>query len=258
MSLRGTNVLITGASRGLGAALAEQLAREGARVVLVARGGAALEAVAARIRAAGGEAHAIAADVGDKRAVYAIAGAAQAALGAPIDVLVHNASTLGPVPLPLLLDTECEDLAQVLEVNLVGPFRLTKALAGPMALRGRGLVVHVSSDAAVSAYPRWGAYGVSKAALDHLNRVFGAELEGTGVRFVSVDPGEMDTQMHADAVPDADRATLLDPALVAAKLVALIRDGGASVPSGARIEAAQLPAVTPAPATGASTGQVRS
>ena len=97
------------------------------------------------------------------------------------------------MPLRLLLDTECEDLERALAVNLVGPFRLTKALAGPMVLRGRGLVVHVSSDAAVEAYPRWGAYGVSKAALDHLGRIWAAELAGTGVRVLTVDPGEMDT-----------------------------------------------------------------
>src|SRR5947199_48571 len=84
-----------------------------------------------------------------------------------------------------------EALGRVLQVNLVGPVRLAKGIAGAMALRGRGLVVHVSSDAGAEAYPRWGFYGLSKAALDHLSRTFAAELEGTGVRFVSVDPGEM-------------------------------------------------------------------
>ncbi|HEY3120503.1 MAG TPA: SDR family NAD(P)-dependent oxidoreductase, partial [Vicinamibacteria bacterium] len=135
MRIESTAALVTGASRGLGAALARALAREGARVVLVARGREDLERVAAEIRAAGGEAHAIAADVADKEAVYPIAGAA-AALAGPIDILIQNASTLGSLPLPYLLDTACEDLAQVLEVNLVGPFRLAKALVGPMALRG--------------------------------------------------------------------------------------------------------------------------
>jgi NAD(P)-dependent dehydrogenase (short-subunit alcohol dehydrogenase family) len=228
-------VLITGASRGLGAALARELGKRGARLALVAREEAPLEAVAREIREAGGEAHAIPADVGDKRAVYAIAGAAAALVG-PIDVLVHNASTLGPTPLRLLLDTECEDLERVLAVNLVGPFRLTKALAGAMALRRRGLVVHVSSDAAVSAYPKWGAYGVSKAALDHLSRSWAAELEGTGVRVLSVDPGEMDTRMHAEAVPDADPRTLADPATIARRLADMIARAE-SIASGARLEA---------------------
>src|SRR5439155_17254231 len=131
-----------------------------------------------------------------------------AALVGEVDVVVHDASTLGAVPLRLLADTACEDLEQVLAVNLVGPFRLTKALVGPMILRGGGLVVHVSSDAAVNAYPHWGAYGASKAALDHMGRTWAAELGGTGVRFLAIDPGEMDTDMHAAAIPEADRALL--------------------------------------------------
>jgi NAD(P)-dependent dehydrogenase (short-subunit alcohol dehydrogenase family) len=202
---------------------------------MVARGEAALGAAANAIRAEGGDVHAFAADVADKERTYAIAGAAQGMVG-PIDVLVHDASTLGPLPMPLLLDTACEDLAAVLETNLVGPFRLTKALAGGMALRGRGLVVHVSSDAAVNGYARWGAYGVSKAALDHLGRIWAAELEGR-VRFLSVDPGEMDTKMHADAMPDADRTALASPARVAETIVKMIRTAEA-IPSGARLEAA--------------------
>jgi NAD(P)-dependent dehydrogenase (short-subunit alcohol dehydrogenase family) len=223
MELRGAGTIVTGGSRGLGAALGAALAARGARVVLVARERGPLEEAVARIRAAGGEAHALAEDVGDKTAIHRIAGAAAALVG-PIELLVHNASTLGAVPLRLLLDTDCEDLERTLAVNLVGPFRLTKALAGPMVLRGRGTVVHVSSDAATSAYPRWGAYGVSKAALLHLNAIWAAELEGSGVRFLSVDPGEMNTKMHADAIPDADPATLADPAVVAARLVAQIAE----------------------------------
>lgn len=109
-----------------------------------------------------------------------------------------------------------------------------------MAVRGRGLVVHVSSDAAVAAYPRWGAYGVSKAAQDHLGRILAAELEGTGVRVVSVDPGEMNTRMHADAIPDGDPATLAAPDAVAARLAALIAEPDLA-PSGGRIELANLP-----------------
>lgn len=237
-TLEGKAALVTGASRGLGAALAKELARRGAKVVLVARGGDALRDVAGAITASGGEAHALAADVGDKDATYAIAGAAAALVG-PIDILVHNASTLGPTPLRLLLDTECEDLGRALEVNVVGPFRLTKAIAGGMALRGGGLVVHISSDAATNTYPRWGAYAVSKAALDHLSRSWAVELEGTGVRVVSIDPGEMNTKMHADAIPDADPTTLADPAEVAAKIAGLVaRSEG--VTNGARLEVSGL------------------
>src|SRR5262245_32433292 len=234
MNVLGRGVMITGASRGLGAALARELARRGARVVLVARGESDLDAVVAEICAAGGEAHRIAADVGSKDDVYTITGTSAALVG-EIDIVVQNASTLGAVPLPLLMDTACEDFERTIAVNLVGPFRLTKALAGPMLLRGRGLVVHVSSDAAVSAYPRWGSYSASKAALDHLARIWAAELEGTGVRFLGVDPGEMDTQMHADAMPEADHASLARPEDVALKLADMIEDD--KIPSGTRLEA---------------------
>jgi NAD(P)-dependent dehydrogenase (short-subunit alcohol dehydrogenase family) len=234
MNVQGKAALVTGASRGLGRALAEELARRGAKVALVARGAADLEQVAAAIRAAGGMAHAFPADIGEKTAVHGLAGAAAALVG-PIDLLVHNASILGPTPLRLLLDTECEDLGEVLEANLVGPFRLTKIIAGSMVLRGAGVVVHVSSDAAVAAYPRWGAYGVSKAAQDHLSRQWAAELGELGVRVFAVDPGEMDTEMHALAMPDADRATLADPRLVARRIADMIESG--SVAAGARVEA---------------------
>jgi NAD(P)-dependent dehydrogenase (short-subunit alcohol dehydrogenase family) len=128
-------------------------------------------------------------------------------------------------------------------VNVVGPFRLTRILAGSMVLRGRGLVVGITSDASVAAYPRWGAYGVSKAALDHLARIWAAELEGTGVRFLTVDPGEMDTRMHADAVPDADPTTLADPRAVAARIVALI-EAAEHAPSGTRLEARRAEAAS--------------
>jgi NAD(P)-dependent dehydrogenase (short-subunit alcohol dehydrogenase family) len=208
MKLKDTRIVVTGASRGLGAALAKGLKAKGARLLLVAR----------HIQDQG-LGHAFSDDVGRPEAALAIAGAAQQLLGG-VDVLINNASTLGPVPLQPLLDTSGEDLARALEVNLSGPFRLTQALVGPMALRGSGLVVNISSDAATNAYPTWGAYGASKAALDHLTRIWAAEVPT--VRFLSFDPGEMDTQMHAEAMPDADRAALARPEVVAEKLIALI------------------------------------
>ncbi|XXF77055.1 SDR family NAD(P)-dependent oxidoreductase [Myxococcaceae bacterium GXIMD 01537] len=238
MNLKGKAVLVTGASRGLGAALLGAFARGGARVVGVARGARELEDVVGALRAEGRDVHALVYDVGDKEAIHPLVGAASALVG-PLDVLVNNASTLGPTPLPLLLDTPCEDLSRVLEVNLVGPFRLTKAVAGGMVLRGSGLVVNVTSDAATNAYPRWGSYGVSKLALEHLGRTWAAELEGTGVRFFNVDPGEMDTRMHRDALPDADPATLARPADVAARVVTLVERAEA-LASGGRFEAANV------------------
>ena len=195
MQIERQGALITGASRGLGRAVAELLAARGARVALVARQRGPLEEVVAAIRARGGIAHAIVGDVADKAAAHAIAGQAQGLVG-EVGIAVHNASSLGPLPLRLLLDTDCEDLAAVLETNLVGPFRLTKILAGAMALRGAGTIVHVSSDAAVEPYPTWGAYSIAKAAQDHLSRILAAELVGTGVRVLAVDPRR---DGHADA-----------------------------------------------------------
>jgi NAD(P)-dependent dehydrogenase (short-subunit alcohol dehydrogenase family) len=241
MKIRGEAALVTGAGRGLGKSLAKALAREGARVVLVARNAGELDEVVREIRLGGGEAHALAFDVGDKEAVHRIAGAAAALVGPP-RIVVHNASTLGPVPMPLLFDTECEDFTRVLEVNLVGPLRLTKALAGPLlidrdASKPAGVFLFISSDAAVSAYPRWGAYGVSKAAQDHLARTFAAENEG--IRFFAVDPGEMDTQMHAAAIPDADPATLARPSDVAEQLVTIVQRAE-TIANGSRLIAADF------------------
>ena len=134
-----------------------------------------------------------------------------AALGG-LDVLINNASELGPTPLALLADTDCEDLERTLATNLLGPFRLTKALLGALAAsarEGRGAVVlNVSSDAAINAYPRWGAYGVSKAAIHHLSRIWNEELTAEGILVMSLDPGDMDTPMHAVAMPDSDRTEL--------------------------------------------------
>jgi NAD(P)-dependent dehydrogenase (short-subunit alcohol dehydrogenase family) len=222
-------------SHGLGQALATTLAERGVRVVIAARELRELEAHASALRSRGLAAFAVQADVADKEAIYPLVAQAMALVG-PIDILINNASTLGPTPLALLADTECEELSRALETNVVGAFRLTKALIGSMVLRQSGVVVNISSDASVQAYPTWGAYGVSKAALDHLTRIWASELpETSGVRIFAVDPGEMDTRMHQDAVPDADRTQLAAPAAVAAHVVDMIyRPEHAR--SGARLE----------------------
>ena len=217
----GLRIAITGGTSGLGLALVRQLTALQARVAFVARHGAAVERTAEEAGAYG-----IVGDVGRKDDIYPLALQITGHLGG-LDVLINNASSLGPVPLALLADTECEELEQALAVNLVGPFRLTKALFGALtasARAGRGaLVVNISSDAAVNAYAGWGAYGASKAALRHLTRIWEEEARSEGVRFLSIDPGDMDTPLHALAAPDADRSVLKRPEASAAEIIAAMR-----------------------------------
>jgi NAD(P)-dependent dehydrogenase (short-subunit alcohol dehydrogenase family) len=238
MQLANKVALITGGSRGLGLALAYELGRAGTKLALMARNQEALARAVGALHAEGIGALGIAADVGDKHAVYPSLGRIQASLG-PIDILIHNASSLGPAPLAPLSDTDCETLSRTFEVNVVGPFRFSKAVAPAMVVRGSGLIVHISSDAAVNAYPTWGAYGSSKAALDHLARHFAAELAGTGVRVLSVDPGEMDTDMHRAAMPDADPSSLEHPATVARRIVRMLTQPEL-YPSGSRSVASEV------------------
>lgn len=216
--LDGVRVAITGGTSGLGLALVEEFLHRGAHVAFVARTAMRVEAVARAHPGAVG----IVGDVARKDDIYPIALQITANLGG-LDVLVNNASSLGPAPLALLADTECEDLERALATNVLGPFRLTRALLGGLAAsarEGRGSVVlNVSSDAAVNAYPQWGAYGASKAALLHLSRIWDEELAAEGVRVLSLDPGDMDTPLHALAVPDADPATLKRPETSARELV---------------------------------------
>jgi NAD(P)-dependent dehydrogenase (short-subunit alcohol dehydrogenase family) len=235
LNFNGKSVLITGGSRGLGRALALSLSSSGAKVVLVAREKATLDEAVSEIRKNDRTAFGIVADVGEKGSIYPIVGQA-AALAGPVDILINNASTLGPVPLRLIADTDCEDFERVLQVNTIGPFRLIKAVVGSMVLRQTGVIVNISSDAAVEPYPSWGVYSASKAALDHLTRIAALELAGTGVRFFSVDPGEMDTEMHADAMPDAEPGNLLSPG-VAAETIALMIQYSGQIESGTRLVA---------------------
>lgn len=211
-------VAVTGGTSGLGLALVRELTRRGAHVAFVAR----TPDRVARIAREHPHTHGIVGDVARKDDIYPIALQIAAELDG-LDVLINNASSLGPTPLALLADTDCEDLEAALATNLLGPFRLTKALLGALsasAREGRGaVVVNISSDAAVTPYPTWGAYGASKAALRHMSAMWDQELAAEGIRFLSLDPGDMDTPLHALAVPDADPTTLKRPEQAAAEVV---------------------------------------
>ena len=215
--LRELRVAVTGGTSGLGLALVRRLVARGARVAFVARNARAVEQIADETGA-----HGIVGDVGRKEDIHPIALQVLGNLGG-LDALINNASALGPTPLALLADTECEQLEQALRVNLLGPFRLTKALFGALAAStrdGRGaVVINISSDAAVNPYSGWGAYGASKAALRHLTAIWAEEGRADGISLLSLDPGDMDTPLHALAVPDADPTTLKRPEDAAAEIV---------------------------------------
>ena len=219
--LRDLRVAITGGTSGLGLALLRQLADAGASVAFVARDPARVARIAGGLPGT----HGFPGDVAKKDDIHPLATAIAGALGG-LDVLINNASDLGPVPLALLADTDCEDLERALATNLLGPFRLTKALLGALAASARegrgGLVVNISSDAAVTPYPGWGAYGASKAALHHLSQIWNLELVEAGIHVLSHDPGDMDTPLHAVALPEADPALLKSPEDSARELIAAI------------------------------------
>jgi NAD(P)-dependent dehydrogenase (short-subunit alcohol dehydrogenase family) len=220
---KGIRVAVTGGTSGLGLALVRMLLDGGARVAFIARNRDRVE----RLMREKTRARGITGDVSQKGDIYSIAIQILGTLGG-LDLLINNASSLGPVPLAPLADTNCEDFELALQTNLLGPFRLTKALLGALAASaregGRPMVVNISSDAAISAYPNWGAYGASKAALHHMSGIWNAELASQGIQVISWDPGDMDTPLHAVAVPDADSSALKHPEDAARELISKITD----------------------------------
>ena len=214
-------VAVTGGTSGLGLALVHMLLDRGARVAFIARNRDRVE----RLVSERADARGITGDVSQKGDIYSIAIQILGELGG-LDVLINNASSLGPIPLAPLADTNYEDFELALQTNVLGPFRLTKALLGALAASaregGRPLVVNVSSDAAINPYPNWGAYGASKAALHHLSAIWNAELASQGIQVISWDPGDMDTPLHAVAVPDADSTALKRPEDAARELISKI------------------------------------
>lgn len=189
--------LITGASRGLGLALARALAGRGWRLIVDARGQETLERAAEELSTRT-DVTAIAGDVADSAHRRALAVAARAAGG--LDVVVNNASVLGPSPQPELLDYPLQTLAGVFRINVIAPLAVVQVLR-PM-LKPAARIVNVTSDAAVEAYAGWGGYGASKAALEQLSAVLAEENPAWRVYWV--DPGDMRTQMHQEAFPGQD------------------------------------------------------
>ena len=237
-----STAIVTGASRGLGLALARALAQRGWRLAIDARGAPALEEAREGLSALTGVV-AVVGDVADERHRRELVAAA----GGEIDLVVNNASVLGPSPLPPLAELPPAALEEILRANVVGPLRLLQ-LALPR-MRDGGRIVNVSSDAAVEPYEGWGGYGSSKAALDQLTRVLAAERPD--LRVYSVDPGDMRTQMHQDAFPGEDISDRPPPEASVPGLLALVEG---ELPSG-RYVARELDteAGRPAAASGAAT-----
>jgi NAD(P)-dependent dehydrogenase (short-subunit alcohol dehydrogenase family) len=225
--------LITGASRGLGAALADALARLGWRLVIDARTEAELSATAAALSRLT-TVVAIAGDVVDDDHRAALAAAAKGLGGA--DLLVNNASTLGGSPPPALADFPLPALLETFEVNVLAPIALTQLVLPQLRLAPAGGVLNISSDAAVEAYAGWGGYGAAKAALDHASAVLA--VEEPGLRVWSVDPGDLRTRLQQEAFPGEDISDRPLPETVVPHLLGLLWD---RPPSG-RYRAADLAA----------------
>ena len=221
--------IITGASRGLGRALAAGLAREGFDLIIDARDAAALDAAAGALRAAGATVTAVPGDVTDPAHRVALLAAAPGRL----DLLVNNAGTLGASPLPALADYPPDELRAAFEANVIAPIALTQ-LVLPLLRASGGAVLNITSDAAVEAYTGWGGYGAAKAALEQASNVLAAEEPG--VRVWWADPGDLRTDMHQLAFPGEDISDRPEPSSVVPAFVRLVTQ---RLPSG-RYRAAHL------------------
>jgi NAD(P)-dependent dehydrogenase (short-subunit alcohol dehydrogenase family) len=224
--LKGKRILITEASEGLGRALAFAFVQESAEaLVIVARNKDRLTKTASELRQISNQTwvHAIVADIGIYKDVDRIIATTLKSLEGRIDILINNASILGPSPMPLLLDYPIEAFQKVLNTNLIGPFLIIRSVL-PSMIENGGSIINVTSAAGVVGYPGWGAYGISKFGLEGMSQTWAAELSDTAVRVNWVDPGSMNSAMHRAAEPHEDPAQWADPATVTEIFIYLASD----------------------------------
>lgn len=229
--LQGKYVLITGASQGLGRQLAIDFASEGAAgIVIAARREKSLQEVSDRISEVAPKTKvlAIVADLTRQEDIERVVATTLSEFNGHLDVLVNNASSIGPSPMPYLLDYPLEDFRSVINTNLIAPFLLIKK-ALPAMIENGGSIINVTSDAGVVGYPGWGAYGISKFGIEGMSQTWAAELEDSGVRVNWVDPGDMNTAMHRAAEPDEDPNQWVNPADVTEVFIYLASDESRSV-----------------------------
>jgi NAD(P)-dependent dehydrogenase (short-subunit alcohol dehydrogenase family) len=236
--LKGRYALITGGSQGLGRQLAIDFAREGAAgIAIVARRIKYLNEVRDQIH----KIHpttkvlVIAADMSRQKDIELITGITLDEFRGRLDILVNNASTIGPSPMPYLLDYPVEDFRYVINTNLIGPFLMIKKIL-PAMIENGGSIINVTSDAGAIGYPGWGAYGISKFGIEGMSQTWATELNGSGVRVNYVDPGNMNTAMHRAAEPDEDPTQWADPGEVTEVFIYLGSDESRSV-NGKRFKA---------------------
>lgn len=236
--LQGKYALITGASQGLGRQLAIAFAQQGAAgIAIVARSVEGLNEVRDRIHevAAKTRVLVIVADLIRQEDIERVVATTLCEFNGHLDVLVNNASSIGPSPMPFLLDYPLEDFRNVINTNLIAPFLLIKK-ALPAMIENGGSIINVTSDAGVNGYPGWGAYGISKFGIEGMSQTWAAELEDSGVRVNWVDPGDMNTAMHRAAEPDEDPNQWANPADVTEVFIYLASDESRSV-NGQRFQA---------------------
>ena len=236
--LQGKYALITGASQGLGRQLAIDFAREGAAgISIVARGVEQLQEVRDRINEVTSKTQVlvIAADVTHQNDIERVIATTLNQFNGHLDVLINNASSIGPSPMPYLLDYPLEDFHNVINTNLIAPFLLIKK-ALPAMIENGGSIINVTSDAGVNGYPGWGAYGISKFGIEGMSQTWAAELEDSGVRVNWVDPGDMNTAMHRAAEPNENPTQWANPADVTEVFIYLASNKSQNV-NGQRFQA---------------------